>query len=147
MTAATVSGPSKRILWRTASAGSTPRGRERLEGLAQTGDAGGGQRAQRGAVVGDLASDDLGLVRVAGELVVLAHELDRRLDRFAAAAREEDAVEVAGGQRRDARGELDRARVRVRPVGEEAQLAGLVGPGLRDVRAPVADVHAEQRRQ
>ena len=39
------------------------------------------------------------------------------------------------------------ARVRVGPVREEAQLAGLVGARLGDVGAAVADVHAEQRRE
>src|SRR4051794_23714005 len=51
---------------------------ERLEGLAQRGDAGDGERAQRGPVVGGLAGDDLRLVRLAVELVELADELDRR---------------------------------------------------------------------
>ena len=45
----------------------------------------------------------------------------------------------------DPRGELDRARVRVGPGREEAELLGLVGAGLGDVVAAVADVHAEQR--
>ena len=87
------------------------------------------------------------LFGVAGELVVLAAELERGLDRLAAAAGEEDAVEVAGRELGDPRRELDRARVRVGPVREEAELARLVGAGLRDVGAAVADVHAEQRAQ
>ena len=120
-------------------------GRERLERRAQARDARGGDRAQRRAVVGRLAGDDLRLVRVAGELVVLAHELDRALDRLRAAAREEDAVEVPGRERGDLRRQLDRRRVRVGPVGEEPELLGLVGAGLRDVGAAVADVDAEQR--
>jgi hypothetical protein len=62
-------------------------------------------------------------------------------------AREEHPVQVTGGQRRDPRGQLDRRRMRVGPVGVEAQLLGLVGARLGDVRPSVADVHAEQRRQ
>ena len=45
------------------------------------------------------------------------------------------------------RRELDRRRVRVGPVREEAELAGLVGAGLGHVLAAVADVDAEQRAQ
>src|SRR3954451_3500390 len=122
-------------------------GGERLERLAQRGDAGGAQRAHRRAVVGDLARDDLVLVRLAGELVVLAGEAYGGVGRLAAARGEEDAVEVAGGHRREARGELDRGRVRVGPRGEEAELLGLVGARLGDLGAAVADVHAEQRAQ
>ena len=70
-------------------------GRQRLERLAQRGDARRGERAERRAVVGGVARDDLRLQRLAVELVELARQLDRGLDRLAAAAREEDAVEVA----------------------------------------------------
>ena len=62
-----------------------------------------------------------------------------------AARGEEDAVEVARGERGDLRGELDRPRVGVGPGREEAELLGLVGAGLRDVGAAVPDVHAEER--
>ncbi len=43
--------------------------------------------------------------------------------------------------------QLDRARVRVGPVGVEAELLGLVGSGLDEVRATVTDVDAEQGRE
>ena len=124
-----------------------PPGRERLERLAQAGDPGRRERAERRAVVGDLAGDHLGLVGLAGQLEVLAGELQRRLDGLAAAAGEEHAVQVAGRERGDPRRELDRRRMRVGPVGEEAELLGLVGAGLGDVGAAVADVDAEQRRE
>src|SRR3954451_20692542 len=120
-------------------------GGERLERLAQRGDAGRAQCAHRRAVVGDLAGDDLVLVRVAPELVVLPRELERALDGLAAARGEEDAVEVAGGDRREARRELDRRRVGVGTGREEAEVLGLVGARLADPGAAVADVHAEQR--
>ena len=119
-------------------------GREGLERRAHRRDAGRAQRAEGGAVVGGLARDDLRPVGRARELVVLAGELERGLDGLRAAAGEEDAVEVARRQRGDARSELDRGRVGVGPVGEEAQLARLVGAGLGDVVATVADVDAEQ---
>src|SRR6185437_13847894 len=97
--------------------------------------------------VGDVARDDLGLERVARDLVVLARQLDGGLHGLGAAAGEEDAVQVAGSEIGDARRELDRARVRVGPVGVEAQLLGLLCPGLDDVGTAVADVDAEQRRE
>ncbi len=121
--------------------------RERLEWLAQPRDSGRRQGPEGRAVIRDLACDQLVLVGVSGQLVVLARQLQRRLDRLAAAAGEEHAVEVAGRERRDSSGELDRRRMRIGPVGEEPELLGLVGAGLRDVRASVADVDAEQRRQ
>jgi hypothetical protein len=43
--------------------------------------------------------------------VVLAHDLDGGLDRLAAAAGEEDTVEVAGREAGDAGRQLDRPRV------------------------------------
>src|SRR5207248_4318573 len=48
-------------------------------------------------------------------------------------------------ERGDPRRQLDRGRVRVGPVGEEAEVLGLIGTGLSDVGAAVSDVHAEQR--
>ena len=117
---------------------------QRLERAPDGGDAGRGQRAHGRAVVGELARDDLVAPGVAGQLVVLAAELERGVDRLGAAGGEEDAVEVAGGELGDARRELDRLRVRVGPVRVEAELLGLVGAGLGDVAAAVADVHAEQ---
>ena len=122
-------------------------GEQRLERAAGAREPGRGQRAHGRAVVGELAGDDLVAAALAVELVVLAAELEGRVDRLAAAAREEDAVEVAGGEPRDAGGELDRPRVRVAPVRVEAELLALVGAGLGDLGAAVADVHAVQRGQ
>ena len=79
---------------------------------------------------------------------VLPRELPRRLDRLGAARDEEDAVEVAGRERRDLRRELDRARVRVRPVRVEGQLPHLLKGRLTDLLAvAVAEVDGEQSRQ
>ncbi len=77
--------------------------------------------------------------------VVLPRELPRRLDRLGAAGAEEDAVEVARRERRDLGRELDRARMRVRPVRVEGQLAHLLERRLADLLAErVADVHREE---
>ena len=98
-------------------------------------------------MVGEIPRDHLGLRRVAGELVVLARQLEGGLDRFAAAAREEDAFEPGWGEPRDTSGELDRRRVRRRPRRVEAEVLRLVGASLRDVGASVTDVDAEERAQ
>ncbi len=120
-------------------------GGQRLEGRAQIGDAGRGQTAHGRPVVGGLARDDLVLGPVAAELVVLAGQLQRGLDGFTAAAGEEDAVEVAGRELCDLGGQLNRARMRVAPVGEEAELLRLIGTSLRHIGAAVTDVRAEER--
>ena len=104
---------------------------ERLELRAQVGDAGRGERSQRGAVVGDLAGDQLGLLAVAAHAVVVAGQLEGRLDRLGAAVGEEDPVEVAGGQRSDLRRELDRPGMGVAPDHEEVEL---LVPGGRPPR-------------
>jgi hypothetical protein len=85
---------------------------------------------------------------LAARRVVLAGELPGRLDRLGAAGDEEHAVEVARGERRDLAGELDRARMRVRPVRVEGQLAHLLERRLADLLAErVADVDGEQARE
>jgi hypothetical protein len=58
-------------------------------------------------VIGDVASDDLGLQRVAGDLVVLPGELDGGLHGLGAAAGEEHAVQIARSELGDPRGQLD----------------------------------------
>ena len=117
---------------------------ERLEHRLRAGDAGDRQRAVRSAVVGDVAADHLVLQRPAGELEVLLGDLPRALDRLAAAGREEDAVEVAGGQVGQPLGQLDRLGVRVGPQREERQLAGLLGRCLGQLGPAVADLDDEQ---
>ena len=118
--------------------------RERLELRAQLGDPGGGERPERGAVVGDLARDHLVLLAFAELPVVVAGQLQRRLDRLRAAGGEEDAVEVAGGERGDARGELDRARVGVAPQRVEVELLDLARRRFAELGAAVAGVDAEE---
>ena len=120
------------------------RGHQRLERLLHPGDAGDGERALRGAVVGDRAADDLVLARLAGELEVVLGQLPGRLDRLAAAGGEEDAVEVAGGVVRHPLGQLDRAGVGVGPQRVEGQRRGLLRGGLGQLLATVADLGDEQ---
>ena len=98
-------------------------------------------------MVGGLARDDLGAHRVAVELVELARELPGGLDGLRAAGGEEDAVEVAGREAGDALGQLDGGRVGVAPVGVEGELLGLARARLADLRAAVAGVDAEERRE
>ena len=119
-------------------------GDERLEGGAERGDAVDRERAEGGAVVGEPAGDGLPAALAAGG-VVAARELPGGLDRLGAAGDEEDAVQVAGGERGDLGGELDRAGVRVAPVRVEGQLAHLLVRGAADlVAVGVADLHREQ---
>src|SRR5262249_10624315 len=83
-----------------------------------------------------------------GRDVVLARELPGGLDRLGPARAEEDAVQITGRERRDLGRELDRARMRVRPVGVEGQLAHLLERRLTDLLAEaVADVDRKQTRQ
>ena len=97
--------------------------------------AGRRQRAHRGAVVGEVARDRAcgAAVRRCARVVGL-RELPRRLDRLRAAGGEEHAVEVARRELGDARGQLDRARVRVAPVRVEAELLRLRGRRLARAR-------------
>ena len=93
-------------------------------------------------------SDVAAEVFVSTRGVVLARELPRRLDGLGAAGAEEDAVQVARRERRDLGGELDRARVCVRPVRVERQLAHLLERRLADLLAErVADVDREEPRE
>ena len=104
---------------------------------------------RRGDAAGRGGSPPAGRTRghtlLAAREVVLARELPGGLDRLGAAGDEEDTVQVAGRERRHLLRELDRARVRVRPVGVEGQLAHLLERGLAHLLAEaVADVHREE---
>ena len=125
--------------------GHVHRGRhEGLERFLQRRDAGDGQGAVGGAVVGDLPADDLGLGGLAGELEVLLRRLPGGLDGLAAAGREEHPVEVARGVGRDALGQRDGGGVRERPEREEGELGGLLGGRLGELLATMTDLHDEQ---
>ena len=119
-------------------------GHERLERRLGLRDAGDGERALRGAVVGHRAADHLVLARLAGELEVLLGQLPGGLDGLAAAGGEEDPVEVAGRVLHEPVGELDGHRVGVGPQREERERLGLLGGGLRQLAAAVPGLHDEQ---
>src|SRR5262249_60611687 len=97
------------------------------------------------AVVAAPGGEGLGLVAGAAVPVIAAGELQGGLDRLRAAVGEEDAVEVARRQRRDPGRELDRARVRVAPDGDEVELAHLRGRSVAELGPPVPGVDAEER--
>src|SRR3954470_18684009 len=81
-------------------------------------------------------------------MVVLARELPGGLDSLRAAGDEEDAVQVAGCELRELVRELDRTRMRVRPVRVEGQLAHLLERGLAHlVPVRVADLDREEAGQ
>src|SRR5437588_470915 len=80
-------GPSVGVRVRHVAAA----GREWLELRPQAGDAGGGERAECGAVVGDLARDHLDALALAVHAVPGAAELHGGFDRLGPARGEEDA--------------------------------------------------------
>ena len=145
-------------------------GDERLERRAERLDAVDRQGPKGRTVVGDVAGDRLVLVarRGAADLTrnhlagldafhllrapthreVLPRQLPRRLHRLGAARDEEDPIEVTRRQRRNLGRQLDRARMRVRPIRIERQL-----PHLRKRRPAdllpkaVTEVDRKQSRQ
>ena len=124
-----------------------PARREWLELGPEGGEPGGRERSERCAVVGELARDDLRPRALAPHVVVVAGQLPGGFDGLGAAGGEEDAVQVARGQRGDAGRKLDRGWVSVAPVDVETELARLLGSRLAQFGAPVAGIHAEQRRK
>ena len=103
-------------------------GHQRLEGSAQLGDAGDGERPHGGAVVGDVAADHLRALGLTGHAEVLAGQFPGRLDRFGTARGEEDAVEVAGRVAGDPLGQLDRPGVGIGPQREVGQRLACLAP-------------------
>ncbi len=120
---------------------------ERLERRLDGGDAREAERPHRGAVVGEVPRDDLGLAVLPAQLPVLARQLDRRLDGVAARWREERPVQVAGRVLGQTSGQGDRRLVRERPHGEVGERLALGTGGFGELGAAVADLHGEQPRQ
>jgi hypothetical protein len=117
---------------------------ERLEGRAQPSAAVDRERAHRRPVVGDAPRDRLP-APLAARRVILAGKLPSGLDRLGAAAHEERAIDVAGREPGELGRQLDRARVRERPVDRERQLAHLLRRRLTHLGAEaVAGVDAEE---
>ena len=112
--------------------------------LPELRDAGDRERSQRGAVVGPVPGDDLVPALVATRHVIVAGELDGRLDRFGAGANEERLVQVPRGETGDHGRRLDGRRVGETPVGGEGQRLHLAGGHGSQVGPTVADVHTEQ---
>ena len=99
-------------------------------------------------MVGAVARDHLRALRLPVADVVLARNLPRRLDRLRATGGEERLVDLARGERRQARRQFDRRGVRGRPVRVERQPRQLAGAGGRHLFAVgVAELGAEQARE
>ena len=97
------------------------------------------QRAQRRAVPRQVAADDLVLAGVAGELVVLPGQLDRRLGHLGAAALELDGRQVARRQLGEQVGQLHRDRVGAVHRRREVQRVELLADRLDHAAIVVAD--------
>ena len=121
-----------------------PAGRQRFELLLEFGQAGDRQCALRCAVIGDRTRNHFVLTGFPGQLEVVLGQLPRALDRLTAAGGEEDAVQVARRVSGDPLGQLDRRWGGVGPQREERQLLGLLGGGLGELAAAMADLHHEK---
>ena len=99
-------------------------------------------------MVGAVARDRLGALRLAVGDVELADDLPGGLDGLRAAAGEEHVVEVAGHELREPLGELDGGGMRSAPDGGERELLQLRGGDAGELLAVgVADLGAEEARQ
>ena len=105
------------------------------------------------AVIGAHARDDLLLLRLAAQVVVVAHELELGVVGVGARAAEEHLAHLLGAgflvqQAKQLLGQLDLRRVRRGTEGvEEAELGHFLGGGLAELGAAIADVHAPQARR
>ncbi len=122
-------------------------GDQRFEGGPEVGHPGDGQGTHGGAVVGDVAADDLLAQGLAGDSEVLADELPGRLDGLGATGGEEDAVAVTRRQVGQAVGQLDGGGVGVAPYGKVGQGAGLPGGRFGQLGPTVAHLAGEQSGQ
>ena len=120
----------------------------RLEHRPVRGDPGRGHRREGDPVVAPLARDDLGLVRLAAELPVVAGHLEVAVARLPAPRGEVEAVDVRVGDRGEPLGELDRPRVGApRVAGRVGELRHLGGGGVHQLPAAVAGGVVPQARE
>ena len=111
----------------------------RLETRPVDAHARGAHGSERYAVIAPEAGDDLGLLRLAFQLPIVAGHLDVAVGRLAAARREEEVVDVGVGDPRELLGKLDRARVGAAGIpGRVRHLGELLATGLDQLAAAVA---------
>ena len=106
-----------------------------------------GQGPHGGAVVGEVAADDLDAVGLALQLEVLACQLPRRLDSLGTAGGEEHPVQVAGSQLCQLRRQLDGRRVAVGPDREVAERRRLIAGSPGQLGPAVAKLADEEARK
>ena len=119
-------------------------GHEGLEGNLRDGDTRDAQRTLRSAVVGHIATDDLVLGGLSGELEVLLGQFPGSLDSLTAAAGEEDAIEITRGVVRKALRELNGRAMRVRPDREIREFFHLLRGSGAEFLATMTDLNGEQ---
>ena len=98
-------------------------------------------------MIGHGTRDHLRLRWLADELEILLRDLPRRLHRLAAAAREEDLVQITWRFGSKPISQLDRSWMGIGPDREERQLACLRGCGLSEFGSSVAGLHGKQTRE
>ena len=121
--------------------------KQRQELLAELRNAGDAQGSEGGAVIGPISSEDLVARFLTTCHVIVACELDRRLNRFRASAHEEHLVETLWSSFGNQRCSLDGGRTRETPVGEEPELFHLLHGSGGQVIATMAKVGTEKSRQ
>ena len=89
--------------------------------------------AEVDAVIGALARDEHRAPGLAARLVIRERDLHRGVDGLGSRVGEEDAVEVAGRELGDARGELELLRMAARERRDEVELAQLRADGIGDL--------------
>ena len=116
------------------------------EMLAVRHDAADRDAAEAAAVIAALAADQPGAARLAAHVVVGDGDLQRRVDRLRTGVREEDVVEVARRQRRDAGRDREGLGMTELERGCEIEFRGLRLDGLDDGLAVVAGIGAPEAR-
>ena len=110
-------------------------GEQAAEELAVGGDAADRDAAEADAVIAALAPDQPGARALAAHAVIGDGDLERGVDRLRAGIGEEDVVEIAGQQRRDARRQLEDCGMAHLEGGRVVELAAPGGARPRRSRA------------